>query len=64
MVAEYDHLTWNRSGRCEAGSCLEVAVTDDGMVVVRQSDNPDTRLVISLLVWREFLAAVRAGGFD
>lgn len=57
-------LVWQRSSACESGACVEVAITDNA-VMVRNSANPDDMLATkSHSEWQEFLAAVKDGNFD
>jgi len=54
---------WRRSSKCEATSCVEVADLD-GVVGLRNSNEPDTALTFTAESWRVFVASVRAGEFD
>jgi hypothetical protein len=57
-------LVWRRSSTCEGGACLEVAATDNA-VMVRNSANPaDVPLTLSHSKWQELLTGVKAGAFD
>jgi len=57
-------VTWRRSITCEGGACVEVAATEDA-VMVRNSAEPYEALVtVSHAEWREFLARLKAGTFD
>ncbi len=54
---------WVRSSRCEAGSCVEVQVTD-GLVRVRDSKMPDREpFEFSSGVWAGFLEDAAGGKF-
>jgi hypothetical protein len=56
-------LMWYRV-RCDGGACVEVATTDDA-VLVRSSAEPDaTPVTLSRHEWEEFLAEVKEGAFD
>jgi hypothetical protein len=58
-----DGVQWQRSSRCNGGSCVEVSA-EDGKVRVRNSVDPaGTVLEVSRDSWREFLAQVREGHF-
>ena len=62
--SQRDGLEWRRSSRCNGASCVEVAVTGDG-IKVRRAGGPDSMvLAIQAGEWREFVANVRAGRFD
>lgn len=60
-MAERESLEWRRSDRCgEAGTCVEVAITPDA-VLVRDGKDPDgPRLRVDHATWREFIAGLRA----
>ncbi|HZN17253.1 MAG TPA: DUF397 domain-containing protein [Micromonosporaceae bacterium] len=56
-------LDWRRSRRCEAGSCVEVALTGND-VAVRDSKNPDGPVLrFSMDEWAAFLGGVEEGDF-
>lgn len=54
---------WRRSGRCEGGHCVEIALRDGG-VAMRNSTAPDLQLRLSADAWRSFVAGLRTGEFD
>lgn len=56
---------WRKSSySSETANCVEVAEMPE-VVAVRDSKNPDGgMLVFDEVVWRGFVAAVRAGNFD
>jgi len=59
-----NQLNWRRSQKCEAGACVEVAVSEEG-VHVRRSDDPEgVHLVFSRPVWAAFLNAIYASEID
>jgi hypothetical protein len=61
MAGAGDQVSWRRSSRCEAGACVEVAITDCE-VLLRQSGHPDGPiLVVTRSVWVAFLDAIRVG---
>ena len=45
-------LTWRRATACEGGSCVEMAVSND-VVIIRSSANPDTKVTVSNDAWRK-----------
>ncbi|MEV7231804.1 MULTISPECIES: DUF397 domain-containing protein [Polymorphospora] len=54
---------WVKSSRCEAHNCVEVA-RRSGEVAVRNSALPVDQVTFTESVWADFIAGVRAGGFD
>lgn len=57
-------VAWRRSTRCgEAGHCVEVGRIGDD-VAIRDSTAPQSHLIFSAPVWRDFIAGVRTGEFD
>jgi len=48
---------------CEAGNCVEVRITPDG-VSVRSTRNPICALNFSRQEWGAFLKGIEEGGFD
>jgi hypothetical protein len=54
---------WRKSGRCDSGTCVEIASSGDG-VAMRDSKEPDGPVLhIARDQWTDFLAGVRAGHF-
>lgn len=59
MTTGAERLIWRISRRCDSGTCVEVAVTDDH-VLLRDSSDPDgPRLSFTRAKWAEFLRWVR-----
>jgi hypothetical protein len=56
-------VNWVRSSYCHTSSCCVEVARDEGRVLVRQSDNPDTVGSFTEDEWRVFLAGVRDGEF-
>ncbi|MFI7030715.1 DUF397 domain-containing protein [Microbispora rosea] len=57
-------LEWRTSSRCTGGDCVQVAFTDDG-VVMRDSKNPERgSLFYSRDEWRAFVAMTKANFHD
>ncbi|GAA0468297.1 hypothetical protein Ade02nite_79170 [Paractinoplanes deccanensis] len=54
---------WRRSARCITDNhCVEVAELPGGeMVGLRNSQLPDVALTLSRPVWRDLIAAIKAG---
>lgn len=50
--------TWRRSTLCSGGTCVEVAITSEE-VMVRDRANPDVVLRLSPWVWRIFIAGIK-----
>lgn len=56
---------FSKSSYCTSGSCVEVATTDEGSVLVRDSkDQGSPELVYTSEEWQAFLRGVKAGEFD
>jgi Domain of unknown function (DUF397) len=52
---------WHKSTRCDANSCVEVAVLPN-VVAIRNSTDPDGPVLsFSPDVWRGFVESIRAG---
>jgi hypothetical protein len=56
-----DHLVWRKATACANGACLEVAFTED-LVLVR--DRVGQRLAVSREAWKGFLAAIKTDDFE
>jgi len=57
-------LTWKRSGRCDSGTCVEVASLKEG-VVVRDSKDPDGPILrFTHSEWRAFIGGAQDGEFN
>lgn len=62
--SQLDGLKWRRSSLCNGGSCVEVALTGDGVKVRRAGDPEGLVLTVQAGEWREFVTDIRAGRFD
>jgi hypothetical protein len=63
-MAGHEIPQWRSSRRCEAGACVEVAVTGDA-VLVRDGKDPEAQhLSFGYEAWRRFLAGLRDGTFE
>jgi hypothetical protein len=51
---------WRKSSFCASGECVEVS-QQDGLVVLRNSKNPDVVLRCTSEEWRSFVAGIKAG---
>jgi hypothetical protein len=59
-----EELSFRTSSFCNNGACVEIAFTDDS-VVVRDSKNPQAQtLSYTASEWRDFVAGVKSGEFD
>ncbi|WP_425570863.1 DUF397 domain-containing protein [Rugosimonospora acidiphila] len=54
-------LEWRRSRRCESGSCVEVAMTEDGVLMRDSKDAAGPVLQFDREEWAAFLGAIRQG---
>jgi Domain of unknown function (DUF397) len=62
--SERADLVWRTSTASGAGNCVQVAFTEDS-VLVRDSQNPSgPELSLSKSEWDAFLVGARAGEFD
>lgn len=53
-------LNWHRSSYCSNGTCVEVATTSTGTVLLRDGKNPDQPpLAFTRDQWAQFLQTVR-----
>lgn len=58
-------MNWIRSSYCWDNACVEVAVAENGDIVVRDSKSPNqSPLWFSPDEWRTFLDGAKAGEFD
>lgn len=66
QVSDQTGIVWRRSSRCESGTCVEVAVLQDGNTLVRDSkqnsDGPVLRYAPN--EWKAFIEGVKKGEFD
>lgn len=51
---------WRKSSRCESQQCVEVALLDSG-IAIRDSKDPQPRLVFDSSAWRAFIVTLRTG---
>jgi hypothetical protein len=57
-------LAWRHSSFCSNNTCVQVAMTDDA-VLIRDSKHPDVApLRFSSAEWSDFVAGVAAGEFS
>ena len=56
-------LTWHKGIPCDAGTCVEVAIRDEE-VLLRSSVVPKVIVALSHAEWRAFLAGAKEGRFD
>jgi predicted secreted Zn-dependent protease len=59
-------LVWQKSSFSGGGEgeCVEVAAGPDGLIHVRESDEPDVIAVTTPAKWAAFVKGVKAGEFD
>ena len=57
------NLPWKKSTRSAQGGCVEVAHTDESVLVRDSKDREGPILAFSVLEWNEFLAGVRRNEF-
>lgn len=62
-ASDIRHARWRTSTRCDANSCVEVAVLAE-IVAIRNSADPDGPvLMFSRDAWRGLLSCIREGEF-
>jgi hypothetical protein len=59
MTTGAESFIWRTSSRCDSGTCVEVAVTDDHVLLRNSSDPDGPRLSFTRAEWAEFLGRVR-----
>ncbi|MBL7260993.1 DUF397 domain-containing protein [Paractinoplanes lichenicola] len=65
MEQKNDRHKWYRSTRCSGGTCVEVAAEKGGIVLIRDSKDPEgPALSFSEAEWLAFVAGVKAGDFS
>ena len=63
-LGNLDDKIWRRSSTCEGGACVEVALTSEGDVFLRDRGNSESVLTINRNQWRNFVEATKMGEFD
>jgi hypothetical protein len=59
------NVQWRKSGRCNNGTCVELARFSDGRIGVRISNEPDVGMVrFTPAEISAFLQGAKAGEFD
>lgn len=64
VVLDRDRLDFRRSSYCSVGTCVEVAVAEDGVAVRDAKAESGPVLQFTSDEWNAFLLGVRAGEFD
>lgn len=59
-----EQLTWIKSSKSASGTCVEVAHTQNGDYLMRDSKDPNTILRYTTAEWDAFLAGAKDGEFD
>lgn len=58
-------VQWRKSGHCDGGSCVEVAQTPLGVVVVRDNkDRSGPKLSFTPAGWTDFTSQAKRNAFD
>jgi|1185.fasta_scaffold511100_2 predicted secreted Zn-dependent protease len=64
MTIEPQALAWQRSDFCGNGACVEVASAATGVILVRDSKDPDgPKLRFTRAEWDAFVAGIKADYF-
>lgn len=61
---EWEALQWIRASDNPAEECFEVAEGPDGLVHIRQTDDPEKVVTTTREKWRAFVLGVRNQEFD
>ena len=57
-------MTWRRASRCSDGTCVEVAVADEFVLIRDSKDQSGPVLRFTHSEWSAFARAIRDGEFD
>ena len=57
-------LTWIKSSYCTDNACVEVAITENGDILVRDGSTSGPLLCFTPEEWRQFVAGVKDGEFN
>jgi hypothetical protein len=52
---------WRKARRCEAGGCVEVAMTNDGVLMRDSTDSTGPILRFDRQEWSSFIESIRRG---
>ena len=55
---------WRRSTACESGACVEVAATDEAVMIRNPEIPDDVPVTLSHAEWQGLLGAMKDGVFD
>jgi hypothetical protein len=65
MAGAGNDLRWRTSSRaCDSGSCVEVAATEDEVLVRKSTDPTGPCLAFPRSAWSDFIAAICADELD
>jgi Domain of unknown function (DUF397) len=57
-------IVWRKSKKSASGDCIEVALSDESVIVRDSKDRGGPVLSFALPDWAAFLSGVRSGEFD
>lgn len=63
-MTDGNSVIFRRSSYCSFGTCVEVALTEDRSVLVRDSQRPSSVLRFTAEEWAAFVTGVKNGEFD
>jgi Domain of unknown function (DUF397) len=63
-AADIEPAQWRKSTRCDANSCVEVAVLPDAVAIRNSTDPGGPVLSFGRDVWRGFVRSIHAGELD
>lgn len=55
---------WQRPAQCDSGACVEVMLNENDFVLIRASEMPMTRVVLTPVEMSAFVKAIKAGEYD
>lgn len=64
MWVKMSDLNWIKSSYCTDNACVEVAVAENGDILVRDGLSSGPPLWFSPAEWQQFIAGAKDGEFD
>jgi hypothetical protein len=63
-MTESSNLVWQRSSYCSTGTCVEVALSDENIILRDSKNKEGPTLTFQPSEWNAFLNGVKSGKFD